>query len=88
MAYEHKENTFTLFEFKPKDRARTDRDPVLVGKGAVKLEGMETAELRDFSLFKSESKDGNTKYFTVYIKEPFVKNEDSSKPSSSSDVPF
>ena len=71
-----------MFEFTPKDRARTERDPILTGKGNI------GGEIKEISLFKSESKDGSKKYFTGYVKEPWEPGQQAAESSQAADTPF
>ncbi len=73
MAFEHKENTATVFE---NDKKSSDNQPDFTGKGKV------GNTLMDFAMWKRQSKSGNT-YYYMSFKEPSEKfgNKGKTKPA-------
>jgi len=73
MAFEHKENTATVFE---NDKKSADNQPDFTGKGKV------GDELMEFAMWKRQSKAGN-EYFFMSFKKPSDKfgNKGSAKPA-------
>tara|TARA_R100000808_G_C2155337_1_gene167564 strand:+ start:7128 stop:7352 length:225 start_codon:yes stop_codon:yes gene_type:complete len=63
MAFEHKENTATVFT---NDKKTADNQPDYTGRGKV------GDALMDFAMWKRQSKSGNT-YYYMSFKEPSEK---------------
>jgi|TARA_R110001632_G_scaffold182407_1_gene302494 hypothetical protein len=73
MAFEHKENTATVFT---NEKKTADNQPDFTGRGKV------GEELMDFAMWKRESKAGNS-YYYMSFKKPDEKfqNSGSNKPA-------
>lgn len=73
MAFEHKENTATVFA---NDKKSADNQPDFTGKGKV------GDTIMDFEMWKRQSKAGN-EYYYMSFKEPSEKfgNKGQSKPA-------
>tara|TARA_A100000172_G_scaffold28121_2_gene16554 strand:+ start:3002 stop:3226 length:225 start_codon:yes stop_codon:yes gene_type:complete len=73
MAFEHKENTATVFS---NDKKSAENQPDFTGKGKV------GEKLMDFAMWRRKSKAGN-EYYYMSFKEPSEKfgNNDNSKPA-------
>jgi len=73
MAFEHKENTATVFT---NEKKTADNQPDFTGRGKV------GEELMDFAMWKRESKAGNS-YYYMSFKKPDEKfqNKEQTKPA-------
>jgi uncharacterized protein (DUF736 family) len=78
MAYELKENSWTLFRNKKKTE---DKHPDY--RGEINIDG----NIYDLSAWTKETKTGE-KYFSGLLSEKYVKSETEKKPEEDTDLPF